>query len=68
MAEGKGVEPLTVTSPRFSGPVAGHPSGTLHKVAEGIGIEPMRRYSGLGLAIRHFTAQSALRESIAIGD
>jgi hypothetical protein len=43
LAEGEGVEPLTVTSPRFSGPVAGLPSGTLH-LAEGAGIEPARRF------------------------
>jgi hypothetical protein len=63
VAEGKGVEPLTVTSPRFSGPVAGLPSGTLHKSGGGNRDRTYAPFtSGLGLATRHLTAQSALRD------
>ena len=62
MAEGKGVEPLTVTSPRFSGPVAGLPSGTLHNRGGGNRDRTYALSSGLGLASRHITALSALRD------
>lgn len=62
MAEGEGVEPLAVTLPRFSGPVAGLPSGTLRELAEGVGIEPTRRYSDRGLASQYLAARSTLRE------
>lgn len=62
MAEGEGVEPLHRSAPQFSRLVAGLPSGTLREVAEGIGIEPMRRYSDRGLASQYLTARSTLRD------
>lgn len=61
VAEDEGVEPLAFTPPRFSGPVASLPSGILRGMAEGIGIEPMRRYSDRRLASEYLTARSTLR-------
>lgn len=53
---------MTVTSPQFSRLVASLPSGTLReKVAEGKGIEPLRRYSDRRLASEYLTARSTLR-------
>jgi hypothetical protein len=62
VAEDEGVEPLAFTPPRFSGPVASLPSGILRGVAEGIGIEPMRRYSDRRLASEYLTARSTLHD------